>query len=54
MNICYYFNFSFADRNKVFLSILTKNKYFRTKQKPILIAIAGDSGVGKSTITKIL
>ena len=39
---------------KYFYQFLTKNKYFRTKQKPILIAIAGDSGVGKSTITKIL
>ena len=39
---------------KYFYQFLIKNKYFRTKQKPILIAIAGDSGVGKSTITKIL
>ena len=39
---------------KYFYQFLTKNKYFRTKQKPIIIAIAGDSGVGKSTITKIL
>ena len=39
---------------KYFYQFLIKNKYFRTKNKPILIAIAGDSGVGKSTITNIL
>ena len=39
---------------KYFYQFLTQNKYYRVKSKPILLAIAGDSGVGKSTISEIL
>ena len=39
---------------KYFYQFLVKNKYFRIKSKPILIAISGDSGVGKSSISNIL
>ena len=39
---------------KYFYQFLVQNKFFRIKSKPILIAIAGDSGVGKSSITSIL
>lgn len=37
-----------------FFRTLTENIYFKIKSRPILITIAGDSAVGKSTMTKLL
>ena len=34
--------------------VLTKNIYFRIKSSPVVVAIAGDSAVGKSTLTSLL
>ncbi len=39
---------------RYFYQFLIQNKYFRIKSKPIMLSIAGDSGVGKSSITSIL
>jgi len=39
---------------RYFYQFLTQNKYYRIKSQPVVIAIAGDSGVGKSTISGIL
>ena len=36
------------------IQILFKNIYFKIKSKPIILSIAGDSAVGKTTITNVL
>tara|TARA_Y100000389_G_C17464508_1_gene524410 strand:- start:1697 stop:3553 length:1857 start_codon:yes stop_codon:yes gene_type:complete len=39
---------------RYFYQFLIQNKYYRIKSRPVVVAISGDSGVGKSTISTIL